>query len=117
MTTLKTLAATLALSLAAAGSALAYGDGVITSTRSTQQTEIEMGRYKGELTRGEYRERLAEQARIEALEQAARADGYVSRSEFREIARAQKVAQQNIEADQSNGRVSLWRRFLYWTRY
>ena len=38
MTTLKTLAAALALSLAAASSALAYGDGVITSTRSTQQT-------------------------------------------------------------------------------
>lgn len=82
-----------------------------------EQAAIEQGRYKGELTRREYRQLLAEQARIAELEQRAKADGYLSSREFREIRNAQANASQHIKGETTDGQISFWRKWLYRHRY
>lgn len=74
---------------------------------------IEHGRYKGALTRGEYRDLTATQSRIADLERRALADGYVSTSEFRSIRNAQAQAWTEIKSSTSNHRVALLRTWLY----
>jgi hypothetical protein len=89
----------------------------IDEVQAREAAAIEQGRYKGDLTRREYRELLAEQARIANLERKAKEDGYVSRREYREIKEAQSSAARHIDSETSDGQVSFWRRWLYRSRY
>ncbi len=78
-----------------------------------QARETEQGRYAGELTRREYRELNGEAARIQELERRAKADGYVSRREFKEIREAQNQHERHIQSEAHDGQKSWWRRWLY----
>jgi hypothetical protein len=82
-----------------------------------ENAAIEQGRYKGDLTRREYRQLKAEQERIAAMEKKAYEDGYVSRREFREIREAQADASKHIREETSDGQKSFWRRWLYLNRF
>jgi hypothetical protein len=89
----------------------------IDEIQAREAAAIEQGRYKGDLTRREYRELLSEQAHVAALEKKAKEDGYVSRREYREIKDAQINAAKHIDSESSDGQVSFWRRWLYRHRY
>jgi uncharacterized protein HemX len=104
------LAATAGLAVADGGS---WRQKQIDETQAREARQIEDGRYKGDLNRREYRQLLAEQGRIAALERQAQADGHVSRREFREIREAQANASQHIKSESSDGQVSFWRKWLY----
>jgi hypothetical protein len=101
--------------------AFAEGDNwrrkLIDAEQQKEQAAIEQGRYNGGLTRREYRGLLAEQERIADLERKAKEDGYVSKREFRDIRQAQSEANQRIAQEANDGQVSLWRRWLYRSRY
>ena len=111
----KTILIAAALSFSAAGIATAkdWRSDRIDDNQSAQARAIEDGRYSGELTRREYRELQAEQARIRDLENRAKADGHVTRREFRDIREAQAEASRHINAETHDGQSSLWRRWLY----
>jgi hypothetical protein len=78
-----------------------------------QVRETEQGRYSGELTRREYRNLNADAARIQELERRAKADGYVSRREFKEIREAQTEHERHIQTESHDGQKSWWRRWMY----
>jgi uncharacterized membrane protein YebE (DUF533 family) len=106
-------AATLALTTT---SAFAYGQATIDANEAVQAQRIEQGRYSGELTRKEYRELKVEQARIQAMEARAKADGHISRREYNKIHDAQINAYRHIKSESTDGQVSWYRRWLYRTR-
>ena len=109
----------LAATLATAGTASADEAGRrarLNEIDRQQAREVETGRYQGELTRQEYRQLQSERARIAELERKAKADGYVSRKEFREIREAQDAAERHIQSETHDGQKSWWRRWLYQTR-
>ena len=106
-------AATLAIT---ASSAFAYGESTIDANEAVQAQRIEQGRYNGQLTRREYRDLKAEQARIEAMENRAKADGYVSKREYNQIHNAQINAYRHIKSESTDGQVSWYRRWLYLNR-
>ncbi len=114
----------LAASLAAAALATAGSASADEAARRARLNEIdrqqtletEQGRYKGELTRREYRELNADAARIQDLERRAKSDGYVSRREFKEIREAQGQHERHIQSETHDGQKSWWRRWLYQTR-
>lgn len=81
-----------------------------------QSSEVEQGRYNGELTRREYRTLNSEAVRIQEMERRAKVDGYVSRREFNEIRAAQAAHEAHIQDDTHNRQKSWWRRWLYQTR-
>lgn len=107
-------AAAVAISTTAA---FAYGEDTIDANQDVMKSRIEQGRYNGQLTRREYRQLLLEQARITEMERAAKADGRVSKREFREIHDAQIDAYRHVKAENHDGQVSFWRRWLYLHRY
>jgi hypothetical protein len=113
MTRLLITAAALGLT---ASSAFAFGTATIDANENVQASRIEDGRYKGELTRSEYRALKAEQGRIIELERQAKADGRVSKREYNEIHTAQINAYRQIKAESNDGQKSWWRRWLYNTR-
>ncbi|MEZ5856873.1 MAG: hypothetical protein R3D67_19825 [Hyphomicrobiaceae bacterium] len=90
----------------------------IDQRQANQQSRIWQGVRSGQLTPSETRKLQAEQARIRALEHRAKADGYVSRTEARRIASAQRTASRHIEQEkhdaQTRGnpgrRPGLWKR-------
>ena len=103
----------IALVLAAsAGAASAYdynrGDR-IDAREGEQARRIERGIRNGELTWYERLRLRAEQARIYALERAARRDGYIDGREARRIERAQDAASRDIYRETHDGQTS-WRR-------
>jgi hypothetical protein len=110
-TIIKTLIAASAVSIAAVGTASAHDQ--IDRTQAYQVWEIEQARRSGQLTRREYRELQAEQARIAELERQAKSDGYLSRREYRQIRQAQRDAQNHIYTESHDRQVSLWRRWKY----
>jgi hypothetical protein len=110
------LAITAAALVLTATGALAGGVATIEANDSVQASRIEEGRYKGELTRREYRALKAEQDRIAELERQAKADGRVSKREYKEIHTAQHEAYDHIKAETADGQKSWWRRWLYLTR-
>jgi uncharacterized membrane protein YebE (DUF533 family) len=103
--------------LAMAGSSDSWRQKQIDASQARATFEIEKGRYQGELTRREYRATLAEQERIAAMERAAKADGHISKREFRDIREAQADAQVGIAAETHDRQKSFWRRFLYLNRF
>jgi uncharacterized membrane protein YebE (DUF533 family) len=78
-----------------------------------QEAAIEQGRRNGSLTGSEYRSLQAEQARIDALQNRAKADGRVDRREAAQIAQAQNNAARHIaqESHDSERRGSWIRRW------
>ena len=113
---MKRIVFTAAAVVISATSAFAYGEDTIDANQDVQKSRIEQGRYNGQLTRREYRQLLAEQARIAEMERAAKADGRVSRGEYREIHDAQNDAYRHIKAENGDGQTSFWRRWLYRNR-
>ncbi len=114
---MKRIALTAAALVISATSAFAYGEDTIDANQDVQKNRIEQGRYSGQLTRREYRQLLAEQARIAELERAAKADGRMSWREYRDIHEAQNEAYRHINAENQDGQVSFWRRWFYSSRY
>jgi hypothetical protein len=107
----------LATTLGTAGaSAHSQRDATIDANQAVQLQRIEQGRYTGEINRREYRALLAEQARIAEMERAAKADGWISRREYKSIHDAQIDAYRAIKSESSDRDVSFWRRWLYRTR-
>ncbi|MEQ1649286.1 MAG: hypothetical protein ABL898_11920 [Hyphomicrobiaceae bacterium] len=78
-------------------------DGSGERREARQESAIEQGRRNGSITGSEYRSLQAEQARIDALQNRAKADGRVDRREAAQIAQAQNNAARHI-AQESNDR-------------
>lgn len=80
--------------------------------QAEQERRIQEGVRSGQLTRGEYRQLEAEQARIREMERRAKADGHVDRAERARIEAAQNAANRHIyqEKHDSETRGS-WRRW------
>jgi hypothetical protein len=102
--------------LLASGAAFAGREDTIDANDTILRQRIEQGRYSGQLTRREYRELNAEQAKIEADIARAKADGYVSKREYQKIHDEQIAAYRHVKTDTNNTQVSWWRRFLYLNR-
>jgi predicted nucleic acid-binding Zn ribbon protein len=100
----------------ASGAALAGREDTIEANRDVLRQRIEQGRYNGQLTRREYRELNAEQAKIEADIARAKEDGRVSRREYQKIHDEQIAAYRHVKEDNTNSKVSFWRRWLFLTR-
>ena len=100
----------------ASGAAFAGRDDTIEANRDVLRQRIEQGRYDGQLTRREYRELSAEQAKITADIARAKSDGYISRNEYQKIHDEQIAAYRHVKADNTNMQVSFWRRWLFLTR-
>ena len=96
-----------------AGSAFAFGESTLEANKEIQELRIEQGRYNGQVTKREYRELKTEQARIDAMEARAKADGHISRREYNKIHDAQLDAYRHIKQDTTNNKVSYLRRWLY----
>jgi hypothetical protein len=99
-----------------AGDATYHRKETIDAVQGAQIRKIEDARYSGELTRREYRQLLAEQARVQELERRALEDGRISRQEYNVIRGAQKSADSHIKSEAHDGQISFWRRWLYRTR-
>ena len=108
MTTLKSalLAATL---FAASGAAASAHDLTETSRTQTRQIEqIVQARDRGQLTRREYNQLMAEQSRIAELQARAQDDGVTAR-EYRQIRQAQIEAGNHIYTESHDAEVNYWR--------
>ncbi len=96
--------------------AFAYGEDTLEANREVQKQRIEQGRYSGELTRREYRQLKAEQAKVDADLARAQADGRITKREYRALHEEQIEAYRHIKSETNDGQKSLWRRWLYKTR-
>ena len=108
MTRIKIALLTTALILAGGSASFAHDLYNVDRTQAAQIQAIENARRAGQLTRYEYNQLIAEQARISRLEQEARADGVTGR-QYREIRSAQQAADAHIYQESHNGRVNYWR--------
>jgi uncharacterized membrane protein YebE (DUF533 family) len=95
---------------ATAASAYDYSRSERIDAREAEQARrIERASRNGELTWYEKLKLRAEQARIYAMERAAKRDGYISGYEARRIERAQDAASRDIYRESHDGQTS-WRR-------
>ncbi len=108
MTRFTTALLTTALILAGGSTSFAHDLYNVNRTQAEQIQAIDQARRTGQLTRYEYNQLMAEQARIARLEQEALADGVTGR-EYREIRAAQQAAGAHIYQESHNGRVNYWR--------
>jgi len=106
---MKLAALSIAALLATTGMASAYETSSIDAVQAQQRHRIEQGRNTGQLTWREYRLLKAEQGRIARMERHAKADGFVSRREYRAIRDAQHEARRHIHQEAHDGQVSFWR--------
>jgi hypothetical protein len=100
----------------ASGAALAGREDTIEANREVLRQRIEQGRYNGQLTRREYRDLNAEQAKIEADIARAKQDGRTSRKEYEKIHDEQIDAYRHVKAESTDRQVSFWRRWLFLTK-
>jgi uncharacterized membrane protein YebE (DUF533 family) len=98
------------------GAALAGREDTIDANRDVLRQRIEQGRYNGQLTRREYRDLKAEQAKIDQDIAAAKADGHVSKREYQRIHDEQIAAYRHVKTETTDSQVSFWRRWLFLTR-
>ena len=96
---------------------MAFGDETIDANQRVQANRIENGRSSGDLTLREYRQLQNEQARIAEMERAAKADGHVSRREYRRIHDAQMEAYRHVDQEAHDGQISYWRRWFRRSSY
>ena len=80
----------------------------IEAREQRQLGEIEQGRQTGAITWSEGLKLRAEQRRIEATEEAAEADGHVSRAERIRLQGLQNQAYRDIETEKHDGWHRLW---------
>jgi hypothetical protein len=85
----------------------------IDANQAIERQRIEDARLKGELTRKEYRQLNAEQARIAEMERQAKADGHISKAEYKKIHDAQIEAYRHIKTESTDKEGSFIRRWLY----
>jgi hypothetical protein len=100
----------------ASGAALAGREDTIEANRDVLRQRIEQGRYNGQLTRREYRDLNAEQAKIEADIARAKEDGHISRREYQKIHDEQITAYRHVKAESTDGQISWWRRWMFLNR-
>ncbi len=85
-----------------------YGSGSsIDRRQAIQEQRIQNGVRSGEITRREYRQLEAEQARIRHMEHMAKRDGHVDRYEAARIREAQNAAGRHIRTE-ANDNESRW---------
>lgn len=109
---MKRLALTAVVLTLTATGAFAYGTKTIDANEAAQASRIDQGRLTGQLTKKEYRDLNAEQARIQAMEARAKADGHVSKREYNQIHNAQINASQHIRQESTDRQVNVLRRWL-----
>jgi opacity protein-like surface antigen len=85
----------------------------IDANQAVQQQRIDDARLKGELSRKEFRQLSAEQARIAEMERQTKADGHVSKAEYNKIHEAQTEAYRHIKTESTDKDGSPIRRWLY----
>jgi hypothetical protein len=85
----------------------------IDANQAIERQRIEDARLKGELSRREYRQLNAEQARIAEMERQAKADGHISKAEYNKIHDAQIAAYRHIKEESTDKEGSPIRRWLY----
>lgn len=91
------------------------GTADIDARRANEMRRIEEGRRSGELSWREYRVLKAEQHRIAEHERHAKADGYISPAERRELNREIDQASAHIYSLKHNGETANgWRRWSRW---
>lgn len=92
-----------------------WGWGTGERREARQEAAIEYGRRNGSLSAHEYRQLQAEQARIDALQRRARADGVVTWRESQQIRHAQDEAARHIyqETHDREGAYRPWYRRWY----
>lgn len=83
----------------------------IDQRQANQQQRIEMERRQGDLTKREYIQLQAEQARIREMERRAQADGRVDRREAAQIRGAQNQASRHIQQEANDSQRSWFRRW------
>ncbi len=86
----------------------------IDARRTTEIRRIEEGRRSGQLTWREYNLLKSEQSRIADHERQAKADGYVSREERRQLNRELDQASADIYRLKHNEANAGWRRWNRW---
>ena len=99
--------ALIATGLVIATSTAASANG-IDATKDRQADRIEYGRETGKITWTEGLRLRAEQRRIARLEADYKSDGYLSKSERRDLRDRQDAAAENIAEKKSNGWSRLW---------
>lgn len=75
----------------------------IDARQAAQERRIQQGVRSGDITRQEYRQLEAEQARIRAMERAAERDGRIDRREAAQIRDAQNAANRHIYQESHDG--------------
>jgi hypothetical protein len=85
----------------------------VDANQAIERQRIEDARLKGELSRREYRQLNAEQARIAEMERQAQADGHISKAEYKKIHDAQIEAYRHIKQESTDKDGSPIRRWLY----
>ena len=90
--------------------ARAHDTAPIDRTQAYQLQQIQEARRNGALTRREYEARMADQVQIADMERRAQAHGVTGR-DFHAIRDAQRDAAAAIDADSTNNRVNVWRRW------
>jgi uncharacterized protein HemX len=95
---MKRTALVLAMIVAGAGAANAYGTSTrdIDAAQAREAARIQQGVRDGSLTRREAAGLQSEQRRIQQMESRAKADGHISRAEHDQIRRAQESASRHI---------------------
>jgi hypothetical protein len=114
---MKVIAIATATLIATTISASAHSTKWLERTQDMQNQQIEQGRYSGELTRREYWQLQAEQARIADMQRAAKADGYISGREYRAIREAQQQAARHIADESRDGQANWFRRLFRRSAY
>jgi len=102
-------------SAGAATGASAWGTSTydIDRSQANQAARINQGVRDGSLTRREAEALKSEQARIQALESAAKRDGVITRGEYAAIRNAQENASRHIYRERHDGE-SRWHRWRRW---
>lgn len=114
---MKTLTvATLALvAMTAVASAQGYTADRIDRREDRQERRIQDGVRSGDITRREYRQLEAEQARIREMERHAKRDGRIDRYEAAQIERAQDAASRHIAQERNDSeRRGSWGSKRWW---
>jgi hypothetical protein len=96
------------LAMTAAASAHDSAQGRIDRRESIQESRIQQGVRSGEITRREYRQLEAEQARIREMERQAKRDGHIDRREAAAINRAQDAASRHITQEKHDSDRRRW---------
>ena len=99
------------LALIATTAVASANDNRIDRRESIQERRIQEGVRSGDITRREYRQLEAEQARIRSMEREAKRDGRVDRREAAAIERAQDAASRHIAQERHDSE-----RRGYWGR-